>query len=154
MGVNTAHHAQSLCVAAQVHIFQFHTAHTANGDIKHFAAARNIYADFAVDGACECRQHIQQFRRRKNFRRNFNVIERFQLCQQRVTNAFFIAINHRVQKLLLSVQNPIEHFYGLPNLRFIIVRSKGKAHIRSTRYVHSFKDMRAFTRACRTSTSR
>lgn len=96
MGVNTAHHAQSLCVAAQVHIFQFHTAHTANGDIKHFAAARNIYADFAVDGACECRQHIQQFRSAK-LPQEFHVIERFMLCQQRVTNAFFIAINHRVQ---------------------------------------------------------
>ena len=100
MGMNAADHAQTARIAAQMHVLEIHAVQTTDGDIQNRAAAGNINADFAIDRTGECRQHIQQLRRCKNFAGQIQIIQRFQLRQHRIANAFFIAINH-IRKFLL-----------------------------------------------------
>ena len=82
MRMDAAYHAQSARIPARMNILQLNTPCSANRDIQHLAASGNVHADFTVDCTCKCSQHIQQFSRRKNLRRNFEVIQRFQLRKQ------------------------------------------------------------------------
>ena len=109
MRMNTAYHAQPARIAAQMNILQLNTPCSANRDIQHLAASGNVHADFTVDCTCKCSQHIQQLGRRKNLRRNFEVIQRFQLRKQGIAYALLIAIDHESSPL---IQNAAQRIHG------------------------------------------
>ena len=63
VGVDAADAAQALGVAAQAVVAQLHVPISADGNIHHFAVARNIHRDFPVQHARKARQHLHQLAR-------------------------------------------------------------------------------------------
>ena len=63
VGVDAADAAQALGVAAQAVVAQLHVPICTDGNIHHFAVARNIHRDFPVQHARKARQHLHQLAR-------------------------------------------------------------------------------------------